>query len=370
MAVKPELLEKAQSIHEDKSTYIVAVHTDLIGDVAERHSAGERGVLGRRQAELFHKAGIRCVSDHVIGDSFETQSFPLKDLLTAYLGGKPYNPSMIKHALKILGYMLDDLEESSEHFAQARTVAEIKQIADSGRVAVVVCSQGLSFLEDEPSLLSLYHRLGLRVLGLSTYRGNAAVGGDRWSPEVGLTPLGQEIVDEACRLKMVIDLSSVSEKAFWQLVERVDVPLIASNTNVRAVCDHPGALSDDQLRALAKRGGLVGVIANHRIVRKDQKKPSIADFVDHITHIAEVAGVDTVGLGPDIVEDSWYPQEAYRRVFADVGYWSCLYPDDFESIAQLPNVTAEMLRRGFGERDVKKILGGNILRVYKQVWGA
>lgn len=366
--INAELLEKAKRIH--KETLIVAVHTDLIGDVAERHSAGESGVLAKRQAALFRTAGIRCVSDHVIGDSFETQSFPIRDLLTAFQGGKPYNPSMIKHALKILGYMLDDLDESNKDFALARTVAEIRKVADSGRIAVVLCTQGLSPLEDEPALLGVYHRLGIRVLGLSTFRGNAAVGGDRWSPEVGLTPLGKEIVDEANRLKMVVDLSSVSEKAFWELLDRVKGPVIASNTNVRAVCDHAGALSDDQLRGMAKKGGLVGVIANGRIVRRDKKKPSLSDFVDHISHVAEVVGVEYVGLGPDIVEDSWYPLEAYRRVFADVGYWSCEYPDDFESIAQLPNVTAEMLRRGFSEQDVKKILGGNILRVYEQVWGA
>ncbi|RJQ07112.1 MAG: hypothetical protein C4551_07215 [Bacillota bacterium] len=366
--IKADLLERAKKIHEE--TLIVAVHTDLIGDVAERHSVGESRVLGRLQAGLFRTAGIKCVSDHVIGDSFETQSFPTRDLLTAFQGGKVYNPSMVKHGMKILSYMLRDIDESHEDFAVARTVGEIKSVAGSGRIAVVLCTQGLSPLEDEPALLEIYYRLGIRVLGLATYRGNAAVGGDRWTPEVGLTPLGREIIDEANRLKIVVDLSSVSEKAFWEILERAKGPVIASNTNVRAVCNHPGALSDDQLRGLAEKGGLLGVIANHRTVRADQKRPSLADFVDHISHVAEVVGVDYVGLGPDIVEDTWYPLETYRRVFEHVGYWSCLYPDDFETVAQLPNVTAEMLRRGFSEEDVKKVLGGNILRVYERVWCA
>ena len=362
------LVTKARQIHSE--TLVACMHTDLIGDVAERHSLGEHGVLSRFQADLFRGGGINCVSDHVIGDTFETQAFPSKDLLYSLWGGKVFNPSQVKHAMKILSFMLDDIDESSTDFAVATSVEGIRKAAAKGKIAVVLCFQGLGPLEDEPSLLGIYHRLGLSVVNPAVARGNAAVGGHQNNPELGLTSLGKEILDEAQRLKMVIDVMAVSDKAFYQILERYDVPVIASASNAKAVCDSPGTLSDDKLKAIAQRGGVVGPIANNRHVTKDRPKPTLADYVDHIDHMVQVMGIDHVGIGPDLVEDNWYPLETYHRMFKDVGYWSCLYPDDFETHTQLPNVTAELLQRGFKEADVKKILGENLLRVYSEVWGA
>ncbi len=145
-------------------------------------------------------------------------------------------------------------------------------------------------------------------------------------------------------------------------------PLIASHTNANSVCRSPGNFDDDQLKAVAQTGGVVALIANGLTV---STKPNLtlSDFVDHLEYIVERAGVDHVGIGPDIVEDSFYPVDAYRRIFADEGFWSTHYPDGFGSHRELPNVTAELLGRGYSEADVCKILGENILRVYSTVWG-
>ncbi|NNF98191.1 MAG: hypothetical protein HKM93_02345 [Desulfobacteraceae bacterium] len=366
--LNPELVLKAKKIHDE--SVVVCMHTDLIGDVAERHSLGEHGVLSRRQADLFKKGGINCVSDHVIGDTFETQAFPSKDLLHSLWGGKLFNPSHVKHAMKILSYMLDDIDESSKDFTVATSVADIRKAAEEDRVAVVLCFQGLGPLEDEPPLLSIYHRLGIRVVDMAVARGNAAVGArELKDPNLGLTRLGREFLDEAYRLKMVMDVGAIPDRAFFDILEGYDTPVIASANNAQAVFNHPGNLRDEKLKALAQKGGVVGPIANNNLVTDKRKKPTLADYVDHIDHMVQVMGIDHVGFGPDIVEDSWYPLETYRRMFKDIGYWSCLYPDDFENHSQLPNVTAELLSRGYTESDVKKILGENILRVYQKVWG-
>lgn len=363
----PGLVSKARRIHSE--TLVACMHTDLIGDVAERHSLGEHRVLGRYHTDLFRRGGINCISEHVIGDTFETQAFPSKDLLYSVWGGKVFNPSQVKHAMKILGFMLDEIDESSADFAVATSVEEIRKSAAQNKIGVVLCFQGLGPLEDEPSLLGIYYRLGLRVINLTTARGNAAVGGSQSNPDLGLTALGKEILDEAQRLKMVIDLMALSDKAFFQILERYDAPMIASGSNAKALNDVHGNLSDEQLKAIAQKGGVVGPIANNRCVTSARPKPTLADFVDHIDHMVQVMGIDHVGIGPDLVEDNWYPLETYRRMFKHAGYWSCLYPDDFENHTQLPNVSAELLQRGFKEADVKKILGENLLRVYSEVWG-
>jgi membrane dipeptidase len=362
-----ELLARARELHGQ--ALVAAVHTDLIGDVAERHSQGERAVLSRRHAALFRSGGIRCVSDHVVGDTFETQSFPSRELLDVYNAGRPYNPSLLKHALRLLEYTLDDLSESSQDFTLTTSVEGIRREAEAGKIAFVLCTQGLTPFEDEPLLIELYHRLGTRVVGLVTYRANGAVGSYKVNREYGLTDLGRTLVREADRLRMVLDVSAISDRGFWDVVDLVDRPIIASHSNATGICGYPGNFSDERLKALKEKNGLIALIANGKLVTT---KPTITlgDFVDHIDYIANLIGVDHVAIGPDIVEDTFYPIETYRRLYAEEGYWSARYPAGFESHSQLPVVTAELLRRGYSDTDVRKILGENLLRVYQQVWGA
>ncbi len=334
--------------------------------MAERQSKGERAALARHAPD-FRKAGIRCICDHVIGDTFETQSFPSRDLLQAY-HMRLQNPGLMKHAMKLMAYMLKDLDESAADFALATSVADIQTIAATGKIAVVLSTQGLTPLEDEPSLLEVYHRLGIRVLGLATTPGNAGVGSYKWNPQYGLSALGRAIIDEARHLRLVVDVSAVSKPGFYDVAALIDGPFIAGNSNADAVCHYGGGLDDQQMDILGKHGGVMALIANNHCV-STKPHPTVADFVDHIDYIAERIGIDHVAIGPDIVEDSFYPIETYRRMFAEIGFWSTTYPEGFGSHRELPNVTAELLRRGYGEGDIRKVLGENMLRVYREVWG-
>ena len=349
--------------------FVALAHTDLIGDVAERRSRGERGVLSRRHAATFRAGGVHCISDHVIGDTFEAQCFPSCDILRAFYGGQPYSPSLAGHALKCLGFMLDDLDESGDSFALATSVGQIRSFASAGKISVVLCSQGLGPLEDEPLLLDIYHRLGVRVLGMATRPGNAAVGTYATDPDHGLSGLGRMIVDLAQQLRIVLDLSAVSEPGFWEIVERTEGPLCASCTNARALCDTPRNFDDRQICALAARRGVIGLMANAALVRASPR-PTLSDLVDHVDYIADLAGVDAVCIGPDLVEDSFYPMEIYRRMYGSEGAWSTEYPEGFTAHRDLVNITAELLRRGYSEGDVRKVLGENLLRVYGDVWNA
>lgn len=365
MDIPQELLEEAQRIHSD--TLIVAMHTDLIGDIAERHSLGEQAVLQRRHAGLFRTAGIDCVCDHVIGDTFETQCFPSRDVLFGLYGESSYNPSRLKHSIKILEYMLSDLDESGTDFELATSVTHIRQCAAAGKIAMVLSTQGLTPLEDEPMLLHAYHRLGVRVIGLAvSSSSNAAIG--NYQSDLGLTKLGQKILEEAAKLRMVVDVSSISKRAFWEIMNLVDAPVIASLTNALSVCDYPGNYDDEQIKAIAAKDGVMAPIANAKTVTL-AAEPTLAHYVDHIDHIVQLVGVRHVGIGPDLVEATWYPKETYERMYADVGFWERRYPEGLDSIADLPNITAELLRRGYPEDDVRLILGENALRVYGAVWG-
>jgi membrane dipeptidase len=264
--------------------------------------------------------------------------------------------------------MLEDIEESSSEWALATTVDDIRNNAANHKISVVLCFQGSTPLEDKPNLLRVYYRLGLRIINLVSSYSNAAVGSRKEDSTCGLTRLGRAIIEEAQSLGMIIDAGSMSEQGFWDTVELVDGPVIVSLGNAFGVHDYRGNLRDKQLEALAKKDGLVGLIANGKLVCS-KPRLAVADFVDHIDYIVDLIGVDYVSIGPDIVEDGMYPLEAYRRVFAEEGYWSAVYPEGLSSHRELHNLTVELLNRGYSESDVSKILGGNFLRVCRHVWG-
>jgi membrane dipeptidase len=175
----------------------------------------------------------------------------------------------------------------------------------------------------------------------------------------GLTDFGREVVREMNRLGMMVDISHVSDKTFYDVIEVTTAPVIASHSSARAIADHPRNMTDDMLRAVAKNGGAVMVNFFDEFLdpRKAEKKKyagkgpiktPLSLLIDHIDHIVKVAGIDHVGLGSDF----------------DGGI---TLPEGLEDISKLPNITFELMQRGYSDADIKKILGENILRVMSEV---
>ena len=161
-----------------------------------------------------------------------------------------------------------------------------------------------------------------------------------------ITMLGQELLGRMGALGVVLDLSHIAEFGFWHALELTDGPVVVSHANARALCGHPRNMTDDQLRAIAGRDGLVGACFVPKFIGEDA---SLEDVARHVQHMVEVAGVDHVGLGGDFDGVTSLP-----RGLGGVQY--------------LPLLTARLLETGLSEQDVAKILGGNWLRVFSQVW--
>ncbi|MDQ7904631.1 membrane dipeptidase [Phytohabitans sp. ZYX-F-186] len=150
------------------------------------------------------------------------------------------------------------------------------------------------------------------------------------------------------------------------VLERATRPFLASHSGCRAITDVHRNLSDEQLEGIAERGGVVGVaVAVPQFL--DAENPSVERAVDHIEHVMATAGVDRVGIGPDFIED--YFQAAYGGWVPVPGVENSPHHAEIERPADLPKVTAEMVRRGFPEHDIRKILGGNVQRVLHDVMG-
>lgn len=163
----------------------------------------------------------------------------------------------------------------------------------------------------------------------------------------GLTQFGREVVKEMNRLGIMIDISHASEGTFWDVIKYSAQPIIASHSSSKALCDHDRNLTDEQLRALAKNGGVAQLCLLDAYINKKPKAASICDAVKHLDHMIKVAGIDHVGIGTDFDGGG--------------GLQGCNGDND------LINLTIKMIEKGYTEEDLRKIWGGNLLRVMKQV---
>lgn len=289
-------------------------------------------------------------------------------------------------------------EKHPETWTLATGAADIRRAAEEGRLAALMGLEGGYAIDEKLENVERYYQMGVRYMSPAWTVSTSWAGssGDTEGRTRGLNDFGRAVVREMNRLGMMIDVSHVSDKTFWDIIETSTKPVIATHSNARAITNVPRNLADEQIRALAGTGGVVCVvfypafvepgwdeqkrrvdaeiaplveaasrgvasmgspgslkrIARDRVREREYRRRmppvSVARVVDHIDHIVRLVGVDHVGLGSDF--------DGIQAV-----------PRDLASVADLPNLTAELLKRGYTESDVEKILGGNILRVMEEL---
>ena len=286
-------------------------------------------------------------------------------------------------------------EEHPETWELATTAADIRRIAAAGRLAVLMGLEGGYAIDERLENVEKYYRLGVRYMSpaWSVSLSWAGSSGDEVGQTRGLNEFGRAVIREMNRLGIMVDVSHVSDKTFWDIIETSTKPVIATHSGVRSIVNVPRNLTDDQLRALARTGGVCAIVFYPRFIepgwqeaqrkvdaeiaplvaeasRNAQGTPaqkklardrvrereyakrlppvSVARIVDHIDYIVKLVGVDHVGIGSDF--------DGIQAV-----------PHDLATVADFPNLTAELLRRGYTETDTTKILGGNMLRVMEEV---
>jgi membrane dipeptidase len=305
-----------------------------------------------------------------------------------------------RHTFDLIDSVYEQAARHPDRMVMAFSVADIERAHKEHKLAALMGIEGGHSIENDMHLLRDYYRLGVRYMTLSWSNTNewADSSGDINDPKVqhhnGLTDFGKQVVLEMNRLGMMVDISHVADKTFWDTIATTKAPVIASHSSARALTNAPRNMTDDMLRAVAKNGGVIQVnffsgfldedyrkaleaqskdqaaaiqkyidslkaegkpvnyIEVNRIQREWMAKiprPPFKALIDHIDHIAKVAGIDHVGLGSD---------------FDGV---SGATPAGMDSAADLPKITQALLDRGYRADDIRKILGGNILRVFRQV---
>jgi membrane dipeptidase len=263
-----------------------------------------------------------------------------------------YKPDRsLKRTLQLIDCFYREIEKNQDDISLVTNYNQIKEVNRAGKIAAILSIEGGEALEGDLGVLRVLYKLGIRLLTLTwNQRNQIADGIGESRTGSGLTEFGLKVIDEMNRLGMLIDVSHLSETGFWDVVKRSKTPIVASHSNCYALCPHLRNLKDEQIKALADKDGVIGITFVPNFLTQEKRKTTVKDVVKHIDYLVEKVGVDYVGLGSD---------------FDGTGG----LPLGLEGVDKIPNITKGLLDRGYKEKNIKKILGGNFLRVFKEVIG-
>ena len=378
--------ERALRVYRE--AYVIDAHNDMPSKMAD----------DGYDADVIHAAGFGREEGHTdlprLMESGITGQFFSAFVDAPYALKSP--DSSLERALQLADTIHAFANRHPDKLIFATSAADVRRAKESGKVAVLIGVEGGHAIENSLDNLRELHRRGVRYMTLTWNNGNqwsGAAWGVNGTSTGGLTPFGRDVVREMNRLGMLVDISHVSDSTFFDAIATTSQPVIASHSSARALHEHRRNMSDAQLRAVAKNGGVVNVNfysafidgkyeaavtamevrlasardslrakyagdsgrvdAEIRTLRASAfaRLPAtpLSVLIDHIDHIAKVAGVAHVGLGSD-----------FDGVSA--------LPEGMEDVTRLPRIAQALLDRGYSEDDVKKVLGGNMMRVMGQVF--
>lgn len=273
----------------------------------------------------------------------------------------------IEAHIRVLAAFRGWLKDRSDEFVLIRTVEDIERARREGKLAIAFNMEGANGIADQISLLGLYHDLGVRWMLMAYNRGNRVGGGCHDEVDGGLTAYGRRVLDEMARIGMVACCTHTGHRTAMEVMGYSSRPVIFSHSNPRAVHDHPRNISDEAMRACAATGGVVGL--NGIGLFLGQNDNSSETFVRHIDHAVQLIGAEHVGLGLDYVFDQ-KELDDYVTSMASTFPNGLGYERGIRMVApeQLEPIVDRLLRMGYSDAALAGILGGNLLRVAKEVW--
>jgi membrane dipeptidase len=280
-----------------------------------------------------------------------------------------YMPEMgLRVALDQVARLYAEVEQT-DRFAICKTFAEIQQARAANKIALLITMEGVEPLGEDLNLLRAFYELGVRTVGLTHARRNAAGSGGIFkpsgSPRDGLTNFGRDVVCECERLGIIIDLAHINPKGFEEIVHLTSKPLIVSHTNARKFYDIERNISDEQIKIIGQRGGVVGV--NAILVSRDPGTSTLDRYIDHIEHVIGLIGIDGVGIGFDFCEYLFQQLPEKVRTELAAKLTTPHFIPDLTNHSHARNLTRKLIERGFSEEDIGKILRGNWLRILEQI---
>lgn len=326
---------------------VVEGHRDVY-ELLYRRSLGEGTPLRDAIAPRLIRDGINVCVYAICGDSYAHSQNTGRYLETAF---------------ENIDLFLEEMPKSNGMISLIRTRSDVPDRARPGNISFLLHFEGGKPLGGELAHLRNFHRLGLRSLQLTWNRRNE-LGDGVWEERTkgGLTRFGVAVVKEMNRLNMLIDLSHLTRKGFFDALEASDGPVIVSHSNATSVYKSARTIEDDQIKAIAARKGLVGILAIGRNVTA--KGATVEDVVDHLEYMVNLVGVDFVGLGLDFTKYDGPRPLADRP---DRRPRETPPIENLQEVEDLPNLVEALRKRGFKDMDIAKVLGENYVRVLREV---
>jgi membrane dipeptidase len=342
-AAQTRTVTDAEVMRVHRSALLIDTHNDVTSRTVEGFDIGPRNTSDRPT----HTDLVRMKEGGIGAQFFAVY------VAAGYVNG---NHSANRTLQMIDTVRHDIIAKYPNDFAFATTAGDIEAAHKRGKIAALMGIEGGHAIEDSLRLLRDYYVLGVRYMTLTHANTNnwADSSGDVTRADVqhhnGLTDFGKDVVREMNRLGMMVDISHVADKTFWDALEVSKAPIFASHSSCRALADVPRNMTDEMIVALAKKGGVVQINFSCGFLKAGPGAPraTLGDVVAHIDHIKTIAGVGAVGIGSD---------------FDGV---QCT-PEGLDDISKFPNLTRALLEKGYSAEDIRKIYGGNLLRVMRGV---
>jgi membrane dipeptidase len=346
-----KLRERAMKLHRE--AIVIDTHNDITSAITDDgFDMGAKDTSGKNQTDIprMKEGGLDA------------------DFFAIYVAAKyAKEGGAARRALDMIDGVYEQARRHPESLEMAFTSDDIRRIHKAGKIAALMGIEGGHAIEDSLSPLRQFYRLGVRYMTLTHTNTNNwadSAGGINNPAEKrhgGLSDFGREVVREMNRLGMMVDVSHVADDTFQDVIETTQAPVIASHSSCRALTNVPRNLTDDMLKALAQNRGVVMINFYNGFINTEYARPgaqapakpanvaTMEMLIQHFEHAIKVAGIDHVGIGSD---------------FDGV---DGMLPGGMEDVSKLPAITYELLKRGYSDADVKKVLGGNMLRVMAEV---
>ena len=312
------------------------IHSDLFMDVDNRRAGGSRSVISENHSERLKEGGVTSMFAPLFINPYQKEELLRKKAHSMFLS------------------MSAELNDNRQSVAVAKCAQDFLDAAQQGKLALMLGSEGLCYIGEEIALIEVFYQLGMREVSLTWNEDNALASGAKGDPERGLTQAGAALVRRVEELGMILDVSHINEKSFWDIAKIVKEPIMASHSNSYTLCPHPRNVRDDQLAFIREVGGVVGLNAYPEFVQQEQPLWNMERLADHMDYMIEKMGIEHVALGFD---------------FADYMDEEDAHLSDFYSARHIPKLLEIFRRRGYTQADLDKITHQNILRVIRARMG-
>jgi len=328
---------------------VVDGHSDYPIQVFRERQRGKKRVIERKHLPSCTKGGV-VMEVVTVGGDFANSEWDGR------------NPDTV---LKTLDYIHQEVAESPDFLRLVLRKSDLLKVGETGTLSMMLNLEGASCVTSDFSFLQTYYRLGVRAISLTHNNRNIFADGCAEKSGNGLSYLGKRLIKEINKYNMVLDLVHINKRSFFQALDLTERPVVVSHSNAKKICNSFRNLTDDQLKALADRGGVVGLNCLGFLIDDSFENQTVNRLLDHLDYIVELIGIDHVGFGPDYIN---YMMDLVMENLNG----SNLFPGDLQyaieadSVSFMQKIVKGLVIRGYKKEDIRKIMAQNFVRVYME----